>query len=111
MAADGRTVIFQSLASDLVPGDYNDKRDVFVLHLADGELRALTVTSVGSGTTTVLWSAVPGKSYQVQFKNEIRDPNWTTLPSIVTASGTTAAAVDNSGSFPSHRFYRVMLKP
>jgi len=111
MAADGRTVIFQSVASDLVPGDYNDKRDVFVLRLAEGELRALTVTSVGSGTTTVLWSAVPGKSYQVQFKNETGDPNWTTLPNIVTASGTTAAAVDNSGGFPSHRFYRVMLAP
>ncbi len=111
LGPDGRTVVFQSFASDLIAGDYNDKRDVFVLRLADGELRVLTLTSVGSGTTTVLWSAVPGKSYQVQFKNEIDDPNWTTLPSIVTASGTTAATVDNSGGFPSHRFYRVVLVP
>ncbi len=34
MAADGRTVVFQSMASDLVSGDYNDKRDIFVLKLA-----------------------------------------------------------------------------
>jgi len=33
MAADGRTVVFQSFANDLVSGDYNDKRDVFVLKL------------------------------------------------------------------------------
>lgn len=33
LAADGRTVVFQSFASDLAAGDYNDKRDVFVLKL------------------------------------------------------------------------------
>ena len=33
MAADGRTVVFQSFASDLVTGDYNDQRDLFVLKL------------------------------------------------------------------------------
>lgn len=33
MAADGRTVVFQSFASDLAAGDYNDKRDLFLLKL------------------------------------------------------------------------------
>jgi len=33
LAADGRTVVFQTFASDLVPGDYNYRRDVFVLRL------------------------------------------------------------------------------
>lgn len=33
LAADGRTVVFQSFASDLVAGDFNDKRDIFVLKL------------------------------------------------------------------------------
>src|SRR5207253_9976348 len=33
LAANGRTVVFQSFASDLVPGDYNELRDVFVLRL------------------------------------------------------------------------------
>ena len=33
MSADGRTVAFQSFAGDLVPGDYNDTRDVFVVTL------------------------------------------------------------------------------
>lgn len=34
LSADGRTVAFQSLASDLIPGDYNDRRDVFVVSLS-----------------------------------------------------------------------------
>ena len=33
LSADGRTVAFQSFASDLVPGDYNDTRDVFIVTL------------------------------------------------------------------------------
>jgi hypothetical protein len=34
MAADGHTVVFQSFASDLVGGDYNDRRDLFVVKLS-----------------------------------------------------------------------------
>jgi hypothetical protein len=37
MAANGRTVVFQSFASDLVTGDYNDKRDIFVLKLGGAD--------------------------------------------------------------------------
>jgi Tol biopolymer transport system component len=34
LSADGRTVAFQSFASDLIPGDFNDTRDVFVVTLS-----------------------------------------------------------------------------
>jgi hypothetical protein len=37
MAMDGRTVVFQSFANDLVAGDYNDKRDIFVLKLGGAD--------------------------------------------------------------------------
>jgi Tol biopolymer transport system component len=37
MAADGRTVVFHSMASDLIAGDYNDKRDLFVLKLGGAD--------------------------------------------------------------------------
>jgi len=30
---DGRTIAFQSFASDLVPGDYNGRRDIFVVQI------------------------------------------------------------------------------
>jgi hypothetical protein len=36
-AADGRTVVFQSFSSDLAGGDYNEKRDVFVLKLGGAD--------------------------------------------------------------------------
>jgi Tol biopolymer transport system component len=37
MAGDGRTVVFQSLASNLVPGDYNGGLDVFFVRLGAGD--------------------------------------------------------------------------
>ena len=37
MSYDGQTVAFHSFASDLVAGDYNDTRDVFVLRLGGGD--------------------------------------------------------------------------
>src|SRR6185295_16015551 len=37
LAADGRTVVFHSVASDIVLGDYNDKRDIFVLKLGGAD--------------------------------------------------------------------------
>ncbi|MBI2924166.1 MAG: PD40 domain-containing protein [Verrucomicrobia bacterium] len=157
LGADGRTVIFASFASDLVPGDFNDAKDVFALRLgagdtdgdtlpddwevtyfndlshdgtadADGDglsdlaeykagtnptkdasvLRALTVTSVGSGQTTVLWSAVPGKSYRVQYKDDLTVPSWTDLPGVVTANSDQGSAIDPTAA-SSKRFYRVVL--
>lgn len=33
LAADGRTVVFESFSGDLADGDFNDKRDVFVVKL------------------------------------------------------------------------------
>jgi len=32
-AGDGRTLVFQSMASDLVAGDFNDRRDIFIAKL------------------------------------------------------------------------------
>jgi Tol biopolymer transport system component len=37
LAADGRTVVFRSFASDLAEGDYNGQPDLFVLRLSAGD--------------------------------------------------------------------------
>jgi Tol biopolymer transport system component len=159
MAADGRTVVFQSFASDLIAGDYNDRRDIFVLRLggvdSDGDgldddwemtyfgdlsrdgagdfdhdgqtdreeflagtnptsdeslLRVITVSSINGGNTTLIWLAVPGRTYRVQFKDSVEEAEWKDLPSDVTATASTASAVDSTGT-QAHRFYRVLRLP
>jgi hypothetical protein len=71
--------------------------------------RVLTVSSPGSGSATIFWSATTGKSYQVQFKDNLEDPSWTNLGGIVTATSPTASQIDPGTQ--SSRFYRVVLVP
>ena len=160
LAPDGRTVFFQSFASDLMAGDYNNERDIFVLRLSmkdsdndgmdddwevayfgnlsrdgtgdfDGDgmtdlaefvagtdptnqgsvLKVMTLNPLNLPGTRVLWSAEPGKRYQVQFKNSISDPGWIDLASPVVASITTGSVVDSSNGLSAQRFYRVVLMP
>ena len=159
MSADGRTVAFASFASDLVSGDFNDRRDVFTVRLGhpdtdgdrldddwevaffndlsrdgsgdfdqDGQsdraeflagtdptntgsvLRALTVRPLSGTAVTVYWNAVPGRTYQVQYKDNVA-AEWTTISGQVTATSTTASTLDIGAPLPAQRFYRVVLAP
>ena len=54
------------------------------------------------------WSAIPGRSYQLQYKSNLNAPTWTTLGGSLTASGNTLSALDPLAA-NSQRFYRVVL--
>lgn len=47
VSRDGLYVAFESTAANLVPGDTNDRSDVFVKNLTTGELRRVSVTAAG----------------------------------------------------------------
>jgi Tol biopolymer transport system component len=154
LARDGRSVVFQSFANDLVEGDYNRECDIFVVKLgagdldndgmeddwevarfgdlsrdgagdrdADGQtdlqeflagtdpangesiLRVLTVTPVGGGNTTVVWSAVVGRNYTVQYKDSL-GAEWTNASTMIQADSTSMSFTHNSSA--PQRFYRVL---
>lgn len=48
ISADGSTLAFSSAATNLVPGDTNGTRDTFVVYLANGEIRRVSVREDGS---------------------------------------------------------------
>jgi len=50
MSFDGRYVLFSSLASDLVTGDTNNERDIFVRDRQLGQTRRISVSSAGVQT-------------------------------------------------------------
>ena len=80
-SGDGRTVVFVSWASDLIPGDFNNLSDVFALNLYEGgQLTPFAVTvlpvDVAASGSWLSWPAVAGKSYRVQFKASLEDPTW-----------------------------------
>jgi hypothetical protein len=59
---------------------------------------------------TLTWSALPGRAYQVQFKTDLAQTNWTNLGTTLTTTNTTAFASDTRGADP-QRFYRIVLLP
>ncbi len=68
------------------------------------------ILSIGlAGTNvTLVWSAVSGRSYELQFKNDLTASNWTALLPRVTATSNTAGQSD---TFSTQRFYRVFVLP
>ena len=157
MAADGRTLVFQSAAGNLAPADYNHASDIFVLRLGAGDsdndglpddweaayfgdlshdgsldsdsdgqadlqeflagtdpankgsiLQVLTLQSPNGGPVTLLWSSAPGKTYRVEYKDDLQSP-WSALPGTVTATSTTTSAQDAASPPETQRFYRVVL--
>ncbi len=61
-------------------------------------------------TVTLVWSAMAGKTYRVQFKNDLGAAEWTDLPGDVLATTATAMkedAIDQT----TRRFYRVVALP
>jgi hypothetical protein len=73
-------------------------------------LRALRLTALNGGGARLIWVATPGKTYRVQFKDELDKADWAYLPGEVLATGATSSMLDNS-AMASHRFYRVICMP
>ena len=126
-SADGRTLFFQSWASDIVGNDYNNSSDIFALDLT---ALPMTTSTGGGGATnyasvfyaqlipagafssnpTLTWPLAAGKSYQVQYKTNLTDPVWLTLPGDVTFIGATGYFNDPL-PLSGQRFYRIVLTP
>jgi hypothetical protein len=62
-----------------------------------------------SGTNLFLnWPTVTGQSYQLEYKNNLTDPAWTSLGSPVTGTGGTLTLTNNFGD-SLQRFFRLRL--
>lgn len=69
-----------------------------------------TVSVAASGSDTaklVHWQGVIGRSYQVQFTDDLQNGTWQNLGVAVTAGQTALSQADNSPA--ANRFYRVIL--
>jgi hypothetical protein len=106
-SGDGRTLVFQSWASDLVPQDFNHWGDVFALNFL--YLSISPAVAPGQGLL-LTWPARPAESYQVQYKDTLADVAWQVLNGTITITGN-QAQMTSSGPVSSQRFYRVVAWP
>lgn len=71
LSADGRLVAFESSATNLVQGDTNGARDVFVRDLVTGTTTRVSVSSSGGqGGRDSHWPAISGDGRFVAFETE-----------------------------------------
>jgi hypothetical protein len=66
-----------------------------------------SVTGTG-GTVTFTWSAVVSAVYQLQYRTNLAQGNWSNLGSASTATNTVMSAADSIGPDP-QRFYRLLV--
>jgi N-acetyl-anhydromuramyl-L-alanine amidase AmpD len=68
----------------------------------------LTVAlGVSNPDLTISWNSVSGKTYRVEFKDDLNATSWSNLPTDVPAAGPSASTTD--ALTPVQRFYRVRL--
>jgi hypothetical protein len=63
-----------------------------------------------NGFPRLVWTAIPGRTYRVQYKPALGAATWTDLGSDIIAAGATASATDPMGA-TTQRCYRVLLRP
>jgi hypothetical protein len=61
--------------------------------------------------TTISWLSVSGKTYRLQYKNQLAQPGWNDLPGDVLASGATSIKTDTTSIGQPQRYYRVQVVP
>ncbi|MFO1490237.1 MAG: hypothetical protein U1F77_12280 [Kiritimatiellia bacterium] len=77
---------------------------------ANDPLSWLRITTVSPGAVrSIAWSSVPGKTYRVQFKDRLSDPDWQNLTPDVPATGPACGRDDDSTLPAGGRVYRVVL--
>jgi hypothetical protein len=62
----------------------------------------------GSSDFGFTWSAIPGVTYQVQYKTNLAQADWINLGDPITTTNPAASILDSFGTDP-ERFYRVQL--
>jgi NHL repeat len=86
--------------------------NVFVADTSNNTIRqglpllpTILALSSANGTLTLIWSAVPGQTYQVQYNTNLLQANWRNLGFQIIATNVSASASDYVGD--PQRFYRV----
>ena len=110
-SGDGSILVFGSWASDLAPSDFSGSADLFLLSLYSNSVIPLFSLQSDGGAPgqppTFFWPVMSGKTYRVQFKDNLTNPDWQDLPSSPVILGNQGYLNDPT-ALGSQRFYRVL---
>jgi hypothetical protein len=102
---------FENISQGFFPdGDTNAVFSMMMTPRAANTLSApvrIFGISFTATTVTLIWSAIPGRTYRVEYKDDLSAPAWSALGNSIEAVGTSAFANDGV-SLIGHRFYRIL---
>ncbi|MFO1499306.1 MAG: hypothetical protein U1G07_13070 [Verrucomicrobiota bacterium] len=105
MSPSGQTIVFNSVASDLVPGDYNQTIDVFAVDLGGPTLGSF---GIENGQIGFAFAAQSGKHYRIERSDDLASGTWASVEEV---TGTGASISFRYALDGQQRFYRVVLLP
>jgi hypothetical protein len=73
------------------------------------QLRILETERQADGAVRLVWTALPGRSYAVQYRPELGSGSWAELSARVIAEDETASMVDSSAATAAQRYYQILL--
>jgi hypothetical protein len=77
--------------------------------LPNGVVQVNSIQFTAPNAVTITWQSEAGHVYRVQFKNDLADAEWSSLPGDVEAVQATASKTDISVDGVNQRFYRIQL--
>jgi hypothetical protein len=105
------TNIFETIVADEPNGPALTATNSFVVvvlpPIVAPVFESITVTN---GSVSLIWTAVNGRTYRVQYSDDLSTSNWTEVAPDVTATGSTATLTTPVGE-SDQRYYRVFLIP
>ena len=110
-SADGKTLFFESWATDLSTFDKSALSDIFSYDLRpSASANSFSVTSfadpVSAGVIWITWPVSPGGAYAVQYKDRLDAGGWSELPGPIELVGSQGYFRDSTQT--GQRFYRVV---
>jgi uncharacterized repeat protein (TIGR03803 family) len=91
-------------------GGASDNGTIFRLVVASQQPPVFQLVSQTGNMLTLTWSAIVGRSYQLQRKTDLDQPAWIDWGSPVIATNATMTSSDVLGPV-AHQFYRIALLP
>jgi len=71
--------------------------------------RPALAVSISGNTATLTWNAISNTAYQVQYKTNLANLDWSQLGPQITATNTIASVSDTFSPAFARRFYRVFV--
>jgi hypothetical protein len=105
------TNIFETVVADEPNGPALSATNSFVVIVLPAIVPPMFQSiSITNGEVTLIWSAVNGRNYRVQYSDDLSATNWIDIAPDVTASGPAASLTSPIGE-AMQRYYRVFVLP